>query len=114
MDVATVMLLITAGLAMAALGNICSTEMGRDLTPDIERILENGSPYMRKKAALCAIRCVCQGQQHASVGMSGQHRHNYCTGCSLQIRGARDRQAFHAYAARMSSASNRVQARHRS
>jgi AP-1 complex subunit gamma-1 len=43
---------------MAALGNICSTEMGRDLTPDIERILENGSPYMRKKAALCAVRWV--------------------------------------------------------
>lgn len=45
-----------AGLAMAALGNICSAEMARDLAPDVERILEVGSPYLRKKAALCAIR----------------------------------------------------------
>lgn len=45
-----------AGLALAALGNICSAEMARDLAPDIERILEGGPPYLRKKAALCAIR----------------------------------------------------------
>uniref|UniRef100_A0A7S0S2A3 AP-1 complex subunit gamma n=2 Tax=Chlamydomonas leiostraca TaxID=1034604 RepID=A0A7S0S2A3_9CHLO len=47
-----------AGLAMAALGNICSAEMARDLAPDVERIMENGSPYLRKKAALCAIRII--------------------------------------------------------
>ncbi|KAJ9509335.1 hypothetical protein QJQ45_001776 [Haematococcus lacustris] len=45
-----------AGLAMAALGNICSAEMARDLAPDVERIIESGSPYLRKKAALCAVR----------------------------------------------------------
>lgn len=32
------------------------TEMARDLSPDIERLLENPNPYIRKKAALCAIR----------------------------------------------------------
>lgn len=47
-----------AGLAMAALGNICSAEMARDLAPDVERIMESGTPYLRKKGALCAIRCV--------------------------------------------------------
>jgi hypothetical protein len=31
-------------------------EMARDLSPDIERLLENSNPYIRKKAALCAIR----------------------------------------------------------
>lgn len=32
-------------------------EMARDLSPDIERLLENPNPYIRKKAALCSIRC---------------------------------------------------------
>jgi AP-1 complex subunit gamma-1 len=46
-----------AGLALAALGNICSSEMARDLTPDVERLMEGASnPYLRKKAALCAVR----------------------------------------------------------
>jgi AP-1 complex subunit gamma-1 len=45
-----------AGLALAALGNICSAEMARDLAPDLERLLEHGPPYLKKKAALCAVR----------------------------------------------------------
>ncbi|GAX74370.1 hypothetical protein CEUSTIGMA_g1819.t1, partial [Chlamydomonas eustigma] len=47
-----------AGLALAALGNICSAEMARDLAPDVERLMEGSNPYLRKKAALCAIRIV--------------------------------------------------------
>eukprot|EP00877_Chromochloris_zofingiensis_P004784 jgi/Chrzof1/14306/Cz08g32120.t1 len=44
------------GLALAALGNICSAEMARDLAPDVERLLESSNPYIRKKAACCAVR----------------------------------------------------------
>jgi hypothetical protein len=48
----------TVGLALAALGNICSAAMARDLAPDVGRLMEDANPYVRKKAALCAIRCV--------------------------------------------------------
>ena len=47
-----------ARLALTALGNICSAEMARDLSPEVERLLGQGSnAYVRKKAALCATRC---------------------------------------------------------
>jgi AP-1 complex subunit gamma-1 len=47
----------TVGLALAALGNICSAEMARDLAPDVLRLLQDhANPYVRKKAALCAVR----------------------------------------------------------
>jgi len=46
------------GLSLAALGNICSAEMARDLAPDVEKLMENPNPYIRKKAALCAVRIV--------------------------------------------------------
>lgn len=44
------------GLALTALGNICSTEMARDLGPELEKLLSSTNPYIRKKAALCACR----------------------------------------------------------
>ena len=43
-------------LALATLGNICSNDMARDLSPDIERLMVSGSPYLKKKAILCACR----------------------------------------------------------
>ncbi|KAL8550468.1 hypothetical protein ACS0TY_009050 [Phlomoides rotata] len=46
------------GLALCALGNICSAEMARDLAPDVERLLQFRDPNIRKKAALCTIRII--------------------------------------------------------
>ncbi|KAG8498493.1 hypothetical protein CXB51_004894 [Gossypium anomalum] len=60
------------GLALCALGNICSAEMARDLAPVVERLLQFRDPNIRKKknlqhtiiqgknakAALCSIRII--------------------------------------------------------
>ena len=45
-------------LALATLGNICSNEMARDLTPEVQRIMEMGNPYLKKKAILCACKMI--------------------------------------------------------
>jgi AP-1 complex subunit gamma-1 len=44
------------GLALCALGNIASVEMSRDLFTDVEALLSTANPYIRRKAALCAMR----------------------------------------------------------
>ncbi|KAK9904228.1 hypothetical protein WJX75_007294 [Coccomyxa subellipsoidea] len=46
------------GLALCALGNICSAEMARDLTPELERLLQSSNSYIRKKSALCCTRVI--------------------------------------------------------
>lgn len=47
------------GLALCTLGNIASIEMSRDLFPEIENLLSTANPYIRRKAALCAMR-ICK------------------------------------------------------
>ncbi|XP_066332821.1 AP-1 complex subunit gamma-2-like isoform X1 [Miscanthus floridulus] len=46
------------GLALCALGNICSAEMARDLSPEVERLVRSREVNTKKKAALCSIRIV--------------------------------------------------------
>ncbi|KAL8828793.1 MAG: hypothetical protein Q9170_006449 [Blastenia crenularia] len=47
------------GLALCTLGNIASIEMSRDLFPEIETLMSTQNPYIRRKAALCAMR-ICR------------------------------------------------------
>lgn len=47
------------GLALCTLGNIASIEMSRDLFAEIENLISTSNPYIRRKAALCAMR-ICR------------------------------------------------------
>jgi AP-1 complex subunit gamma-1 len=47
------------GLALCTLGNIAGVEMSRDLFPDVENLISTANPYIRRKAALCAMR-ICK------------------------------------------------------
>ena len=44
--------------SLCSLGNICTAEMARDVAPEVAGLLSSKSSYVRKKAALCAIRVV--------------------------------------------------------
>lgn len=47
------------GLALCTLGNIASVEMSRDLFTEVENLITTANPYIRRKAALCAMR-ICR------------------------------------------------------
>ncbi|KAL1961278.1 hypothetical protein VTO42DRAFT_6 [Malbranchea cinnamomea] len=47
------------GLALCTLGNIASVEMARDLFTEVESLISTANPYIRRKAALCAMR-ICR------------------------------------------------------
>ncbi|KAF9219814.1 Adaptor protein complex AP-1 gamma subunit [Gyrodon lividus] len=46
------------GLGLCAFANIASEEMSRDLANEIEKLLGSSNTYIRKKAALCALRVI--------------------------------------------------------
>eukprot|EP01094_Clydonella_sp_ATCC50884_P019652 TRINITY_DN389_c0_g1_i2.p1 TRINITY_DN389_c0_g1~~TRINITY_DN389_c0_g1_i2.p1 ORF type:complete len:595 (-),score=196.28 TRINITY_DN389_c0_g1_i2:983-2767(-) len=46
------------GLALCSLANISSPGIARDLAPNVVKLLGSSNPFIKKKAALCAIRTV--------------------------------------------------------
>jgi len=41
-----------AGLALCALGAICSPEMSRDLGGEVDKLIKSSNPYLKKKVKM--------------------------------------------------------------
>ncbi|KAL6057010.1 AP-1 complex subunit gamma [Balamuthia mandrillaris] len=46
------------GLALCSIANVSSAEIARDAAQEVRKLLASTNPYIRKKAALCAVRIV--------------------------------------------------------
>ena len=78
------------GLALCALGNIGSNEMCRALAREVENMMASPNPYIRKKAALCAMRIVrkvdeIEDKFNSKIGNLLEDRNHgvLLAGCSL-------------------------------
>eukprot|EP00930_Biecheleria_cincta_P001624 TRINITY_DN102759_c0_g1_i1.p1 TRINITY_DN102759_c0_g1~~TRINITY_DN102759_c0_g1_i1.p1 ORF type:complete len:828 (+),score=186.94 TRINITY_DN102759_c0_g1_i1:77-2560(+) len=78
------------GLALCALGNIGSEEMCRALAREVEQMMASSNPYIRKKAALCAMRIVrkvdeIEDKFNSKIGNLLEDRNHgvLLAGCSL-------------------------------
>jgi len=47
-----------SGLSLCTIGNLSTPDMSRDLTPEVDKHLKSGLPYLRKKANLAMARCL--------------------------------------------------------
>ncbi|KAJ3114180.1 clathrin associated protein complex large subunit [Phlyctochytrium bullatum] len=80
------------GLALCTLGNISSPEMARDLCSEVEKLLGSSNTYIRKKAALCALRVIkkvpdlIENFQARAKGLLNERNHGVLlTGITLLI-----------------------------
>jgi AP-1 complex subunit gamma-1 len=47
-----------AGLSLCTIGNLATSDMSRDLAPEVDKHLKSSMPYLRKKANLAMARCL--------------------------------------------------------